>query len=228
MFERYTEAARRSVFFARYEVSQCGGDAIDTEHLLLGLIRANDGLAARIFRENQLSLSAVQAIAQESKVTRDRVSTSVDIPLSAAAKGALLQAAREADEMGHEHVGCEHILLGLVWEKDGLAAQVLAKKGIRLSRVRDDVRGAEKRGGPAEQAKERYPRIGEIVHYHVRGERGLIASPAIVTSVVDAGEGRVTLTVFSATGTPVNVSDARPGLFRQRPEEGRWTWMPPD
>lgn len=228
VFERYTEAARRTIFFARYEAAQFGSDSIDTEHLLLGLIRTNSGPVAGLFRENDVSMNDVRVAIEKSIPQREEGSTSVDIPLSATARAVLGHAAQEAEEMRHEQIECEHLLLGLLWERESLAAEILTGKGLKVARVRDEVRRAHSREIESASPKHRYARIGDIVHYHTKGERGLVTSAAIVTSVLDAGEGRVTLTVFPAGGGPAFVQDARPGLFSQRPEDGRWTWPPPE
>jgi ATP-dependent Clp protease ATP-binding subunit ClpC len=79
MFENYTELARRTIFFARYEADQFGSDCIDTEHILMGLIRANAGVVARLFRDSEISASAVRAAIEDSNARRDKGSTSVGV-----------------------------------------------------------------------------------------------------------------------------------------------------
>src|SRR5688572_32355385 len=96
MFERYTERARRVIFFARYEASQLGSNSIETEHLLLGLIREGKGLTSRIFSKSHLSMESIRKEIEGRALYRDKVSTSVDIPLSPESKRVLGYASEEA------------------------------------------------------------------------------------------------------------------------------------
>ncbi len=139
MFERYTERARRVIFFARYEASQLGSSSIETEHLLLGLIREGKGLTSRLFSKNSLPMEEVRKEIEERSPYREKVSTSVDIPLSADSKRVLGYAAEEAERMLHNYIGTEHILLGLLREESSGAATILGEKGMRLSSVREDI-----------------------------------------------------------------------------------------
>jgi len=139
MFERYTERARRVLFFARYEASQLGSLSIETEHLLLGLIREGKGLTSRIFARSHLSLEAIRRETEGRTVFREKVSVSVEIPFSAEAKRALGFAAEEADRLLHNYIGTEHLLLGILREERSVAASILMEKGMRLHTVRDDV-----------------------------------------------------------------------------------------
>ena len=97
MFERYTEKARRVIFFARYEASQLGSISIETEHLLLGLIREGKGLTSRIFARSHLSLENIRKEIEGRTVFREKVSTSIDLPLSNECKRILAYAAEEAE-----------------------------------------------------------------------------------------------------------------------------------
>jgi len=139
MFERYTERARRVIFFARYEASQLGSSSIETEHLLLGLIREGKGLTSRIFGKSHLSMESLRKEIEGRALYRDKVSTSVDIPLSPESKRVLGFAGEEAERMLHNYIGTEHILLGLLREEKSLAAGILAEKGMRLSAVREEI-----------------------------------------------------------------------------------------
>src|SRR5881628_3558608 len=139
MFERYTERARRVIFFARYEASQLGSNSIETEHLLLGLIREGKGLTSRIFSKSHLSMESIRKEIEGRALYRDKVSTSVDIPLSPESKRTLGYASEEAERMPHNYIGTEHILLGLMREEKSVAAAILAEKGMRLSAVREDI-----------------------------------------------------------------------------------------
>jgi ATP-dependent Clp protease ATP-binding subunit ClpC len=139
MFERYTERARRVIFFARYEASQLGSSSIETEHLLLGLIREGKGLTSRIFSKSHLSMENIRKEIEGRALYRDKVSTSVDIPLSLESKRVLGYASEEAERMLHNYIGTEHILLGLMREEKSAAAGILGEKGMRLSAVREDI-----------------------------------------------------------------------------------------
>ena len=139
MFERYTERARRVIFFARYEASQLGSNSIETEHLLLGLIREGKGLTSRIFSKSHLSMESIRKEIEGRALYRDKVSTSVDIPLSSESKRVLGYASEEAERMLHNYIGTEHILLGLMREEKSVAAGILGEKGMRLSSVREDI-----------------------------------------------------------------------------------------
>src|SRR5512143_1253404 len=139
MFERYTERARRVLFFARYEASQLGSISIETEHLLLGLIREGKGLTSRIFARSHLSLENIRKEIEGRTVFREKVSTSVEIPFSAETKRVLQFAAEEADRLLHNYIGTEHLLLGILREERSVAATILMEKGMRLNTVREDI-----------------------------------------------------------------------------------------
>ncbi|HET9370844.1 MAG TPA: ATP-dependent Clp protease ATP-binding subunit [Vicinamibacterales bacterium] len=139
MFERYTERARRVLFFARYEATQLGSTSIETEHLLLGLIREGKGLTSRIFARSHLSLESIRKEIEGRQVFREKVSTSVEIPFSAETKRVLHFAAEEADRLLHTYIGTEHLLLGILREERSVAASILYEKGMRLASVREDI-----------------------------------------------------------------------------------------
>src|SRR4026207_406033 len=131
VFERYTERARRVLFFARYEASQLGSISIETEHLLLGLIREGKGLTSRLFARSHLSLESIRKEIEGRTVFREKVSTSVEIPFSAETKRVLQFAAEEADRLLHNYIGTEHLLLGILREERSVAATILMEKGMR-------------------------------------------------------------------------------------------------
>ena len=139
MFERYTERARRVLFFARYEASQLGSISIETEHLLLGLIREGKGLTSRIFARSHLSLENIRKEIEGRTVFREKVSTSVEIPFSTETKRVLQHAAEEADRLLHNYIGTEHLLLGILREERSVAASILSEKGMRLNTAREDI-----------------------------------------------------------------------------------------
>ncbi len=153
MFERYTEKARRVIFFARYEASQFGSPYIETEHLLLGLLREDKALANRFLRSH----AAIESIRKqiESQTTiREKVSTSVDLPLSHECKRVLAYAAEEAERLSHKHIGTEHLLLGLLREEKSFAAEILHERGLRLSQVREEVARTSSEKQASSRAKE--------------------------------------------------------------------------
>ena len=138
MFERYTEKARRIIFFARYAASQFGSPYIETEHLLLGLLREDKRLT-NLFLRSHVSVEAIRQKIEAHTVIREKVSTSVDLPLSNECKRVLVHASDEAEHLAHKHIGSEHLLLGLLCEKDSFAAQLLGESGVTLEDARKRV-----------------------------------------------------------------------------------------
>ncbi len=136
MFERYTESARRALFFARYEVSQLGGASIEIEHLLLGVSRAARGVAARVLVDADLSTETLRREIAGRAVTGEKVPTSVEMPFSDSTQRAFKFAAEEADRLAHAYIGVEHLLLGVLREDDGVAAPILHSHGVKLDEVR--------------------------------------------------------------------------------------------
>jgi ATP-dependent Clp protease ATP-binding subunit ClpC len=138
MFERYTEKARRVIFFARYEASQFGSPYIETEHLLLGLLREDKALANRFLRSHA-AIESIRKQIEAHTTVREKVSTSVDLPLSHECKRVLAYGAEEAERLSHKHIGTEHLLLGLLREEKSFAAEILHERGLRLSAVREEI-----------------------------------------------------------------------------------------
>ena len=138
MFERYTEKARRVIFFARYEASQFGSPYIETEHLLLGLLREDKALTNRFLRSHG-SIESIRKQIEGRTAIREKVSTSVDLPLSQESKRVLAYAAEEAERLAHKHIGTEHLLLGLLREDKCFAAEILHERGLRLSTLREEL-----------------------------------------------------------------------------------------
>lgn len=138
MFERYTEKARRVIFFARYEASQYGSSYIDTEHILLGLLREDRALIHRYAGPIQ---SGTEIRAEVERVIQRSapIATSVEVPLSGDSKRILNFAAEEADRLGHRHIGTEHVLLGIFRLPDSLAAKVLLGRGAKPNTIREQL-----------------------------------------------------------------------------------------
>lgn len=156
MFERYTEKARRVIFFARYEASQFGAPAIEPEHLLLGLMREDKTLTGRFFPRAQVSIESIRKEIEGRTLLREKISTSVELPLAPETKRVLAYAHEESDRLQHRHIGTEHLLLGLLREERSMAAEILYERGLRLNAVRDeiarqsgvDARGSQKKDTP--------------------------------------------------------------------------------
>src|SRR5213592_156111 len=138
MFERFTDRARRVVVLAQEEARMLNHNYIGTEHILLGLIREGEGVAAKALESLGISQEAVRR--QVGEITgQGQQPPSGHIPFTPRAKKVLELSLREALQLGHNYIGTEHILLGLIREGDGVAAQVLVKLGADLNRVRQQV-----------------------------------------------------------------------------------------
>ena len=138
MFERYTEKARRVIFFARYEASQYGSPYIETEHLLLGLLREDRALAKRFLGESSVEPGIRTEI--EGQITqREHISTAVEVPLTEECIKVLKLAVEEADRLGHRHVGTEHVLVALIRVEGSLAAKLLRKRGLKPGAIREQL-----------------------------------------------------------------------------------------
>jgi ATP-dependent Clp protease ATP-binding subunit ClpC len=138
MFERFTDRARRVVVLAQEEARMLNHDYIGTEHLLLGLIREGDGYAARALESLGISLDAVRQQVEEI-IGPGQQARSGPVPFTPRAKKVLELSLRESVQLGHNSIGPEHILLGMLREGDGVAAQVLVALGADLNRVRQQV-----------------------------------------------------------------------------------------
>jgi len=153
VFERYTEKARRVIFFARYEASQYGSPYIETEHLLLGLMREDKALANRFLRSHG-SIESIRKEIEQRITIRERISTSVEVPLSQESKRILNFATEEAERLGHKHVGTEHLLLGILREEKCFGAEILQERGLRLSTLREELARIAGEKAPASRPKE--------------------------------------------------------------------------
>jgi Clp amino terminal domain, pathogenicity island component len=133
MFERYTEKARRVIFFSRHEASQFGSPVIDTEHLLLGLLREDKALPRWLAKTN---LETIRQRVFEDSPKLPPTSTAIDLPLSEAGKLVLKHAAEEADRLAHRYIGTEHLFLGLLDEENCIAAKLLREGGADAGSIR--------------------------------------------------------------------------------------------
>ncbi len=177
MFERFTDRARRVVVLAQEEARLLNHNRIGTEHLLLGLLREDEGVAAKTLTSLRIDLGAVRERV-EAKVGRSSAEQRAGhIPFTSRAKLVLELSLREALQLGHNYIGTEHILLGMTREGEGVAAQVLVDLGADLNRVREQVIGllrdysVESSAGPASPRSVRRPSSG----VPGRSERALLS-----------------------------------------------------
>lgn len=162
MLERYTEKARRVIFFARYEASQFGAHAIETEHILLGLLREDKGLALSLGL--RFSVEEIRSEIESATMAAEKTSTSVDLPLSEESKRVLKHAAEEADSSEHKYVGTEHLLAGLLREPQTFGARLLEKRGFTLDAVRQLLKTGPAAGGAGISSG---PMLGGKVSTHI-------------------------------------------------------------
>jgi ATP-dependent Clp protease ATP-binding subunit ClpA len=222
MFERYTERARRVVFFSRYEAAQLGSNSIETEHLLLGLIREASKPISQLFREKEILPNSFRKEIEERTVRGDGGSTSVDIPLSEESKRALGYAEAEAEVMLHDDIDTWHLLLGLMRCEGSLAAGILAEKGLKVSAVRKDLVRLLQKASPGTQRGGEPPKIGDIVHFHLNTDQGLLTMPAIITGIHNGAT--VSLIAFHPTEGCQQKHEV--GHSKIGTKHGSWTRIP--
>jgi uncharacterized protein YbbC (DUF1343 family) len=191
MFERYTEMARRVIFFARYEASQFGTAMIEPEHLLLGLTREDKPLFARFLTDSKQALESIRGEIEQRRSSEPRIDLAVELPLAPDAKQVLHYAHEESEGLGDRHIGTEHLLLGVLRLEHSMPAQILSELGLRLDAMRDVLaRKVQVRlsNVPSSEGSERGKRIklgvekllGEQIHL-LRGARiGLVCNQASV------------------------------------------------
>jgi ATP-dependent Clp protease ATP-binding subunit ClpC len=138
MFERFTERSRQVVVLAQDEARALKHDFIGTEHILLGLLREEEGIAARVLESLDITLEEVRAQVA-GIVGQGEEATTGQIPFTPRAKKVLELSLREALGLGHNYIGTEHILLGLVQENDGMAVRVLRELGADVTSIRDEI-----------------------------------------------------------------------------------------
>ncbi len=162
MFEKFSDSARRVLFYARYEASQTGSPHIGTEHLLLGLLKETEDVVREIFARSKVSIPELQAEVEAQLQRTDRVSTSDEIPLHESCKKALHFALDEAKKLLHGHVGAEHLLLGLLRHKDSTAGAVLHEHGMQLYEVREHVVAILQKKSAGKSKKKERPLLEEF------------------------------------------------------------------
>jgi hypothetical protein len=176
MFERFTDRARRVIVLAQEEARLLNHNYIGTEHILLGLISEKEGVAARALTELGISLETIRVEVVEI-IGRGKGAPTGHLPFTPRSKKVLELSLREALQLGHNYIGTEHILLGLIREGEGVAAQVLASQGASLERVRQQVvqlLSGYAGGSPLEQVSGGRPRLSqEAVTAMVAGGPGV-------------------------------------------------------
>jgi ATP-dependent Clp protease ATP-binding subunit ClpC len=182
MFERFTDRARRVIVDAQNEARSLGHNYIGPEHLLLGLIHEGDGVGAKALEAMQISTDTVRGRIEEITGRGQAPPTTGHIPFTPLAKKVLELSLREALQLGHNYIGTEHILLGLIREGDGAAAQVLVGLGVELDRTRQLViqiltgrRGEETASAVAEDLRDRLAAMAARLTVIERTLRGTAA-----------------------------------------------------
>jgi hypothetical protein len=143
MFDRFSETARRTLFFARYEIAELGGTAIEPEHILLGLLRADKGATPWLFARAGLSYSVARSQVMERRGgrehPREHLPASIELPIDEPTQRVLNYAVEEADDLGHQYINTEHLVLGLLREEESFAADILRRHEITMSEVRKHI-----------------------------------------------------------------------------------------
>ncbi|REK04315.1 MAG: ATP-dependent Clp protease ATP-binding subunit [Acidobacteria bacterium] len=154
MFEKYNEKARRALFFARYEASKLGSRVIESEHVLLGVLREGEEIVGELFRRLRVKPEDVRREIEGDRVFVERISSTAELPLSDESKKVLAYASHEAESMAHDSVGSEHLLLGILRVDGCLAMRVMAQYGFDTYRVREEVLAIVKERESSKQKKE--------------------------------------------------------------------------
>lgn len=208
MFERYTEKARRVIFFARYEASQYGSSIIDSEHILLGLLREDRALMLRFVGPVQ-SGSEIRDEIEKVIKRGERIATSVEMPLSADSKKILKFAGEEADRLAHRHIGTEHILLGILRLQDSLAAKLLIARGAKANAIREQI-----------------AKNSASVVASTQPDKGALATLDDFLALLRAGDPKQVAAFFHEKGQFVDSSGKR-WIGRKEIEEGAETLLAP-
>ena len=154
MFEKYNEKARRALFFARYEASKLGSRVIESEHILLGILREGEETVSELFRRMQVKPAEVRQEIEGERVFVERISSTAELPLSEESKRILAYASHEAESMLHPTVGSEHLLIGLLRVDGCFAMRVLTQHGLDVYSVREEVLAIAKEREASQQKKE--------------------------------------------------------------------------
>jgi ATP-dependent Clp protease ATP-binding subunit ClpC len=154
MFEKYNEKARRALFFARYEASKLGSRVIESEHILLGVLREGEEIIKEIFSRFNVKPEQIRREVEGDRLFVDRISSSAELPLSEESKKILAYASHEAESMLHQYVGTEHLLIGILRVEASTAARILTAKGLNVYGVREETIAILKEREADKQKKE--------------------------------------------------------------------------
>src|SRR5437588_8048234 len=154
MFEKYNEKARRALFFARYEASKLGSKVIESEHLLLGILREGEDIIKEIFARFNVKPEEVRREIEGDRIFVERISSTAELPLSEESKKILAYASHEAESMMHPYVGTEHLLIGLLRVDGCVAGRLLSARGFNLYGVREETISLIKEREVSKQKKE--------------------------------------------------------------------------
>ena len=149
MFERYSEQARRALFFARYEAGRLGSRTIESEHVLLGILREGEEVVGEIFRRFQVRPEDVRREIEAARVSEETIPSTIEMPLSEDSKKILAYASHEAESLRHSQVGSGHLLLGALRVEGCAAARILVGQGFDIHRVREELGALQSRLGKA-------------------------------------------------------------------------------
>jgi len=213
MFERYTEKARRVMFFARYEASQYGADCIETEHLLLGVLRVSSILPSINSKYIHQRIRALTPV-------REKISTSVDLPLSHASKRVLSYSVEEAEKLKQGHIGPEHMLLGLLREEKSLAANLLQERGLSIERVREELR-THNANSPVSPGNALQTRLLKYLESHHNELRVSAAGPYIYVSLPST-EPFLLIEILAPTN---RFTEVRQGIDEHLAAGLRYVWL---
>jgi Clp amino terminal domain, pathogenicity island component len=220
VFERFTERARQVVVLAQEEARTLKHNYIGTEHILLGLLREEEGLAARVLESLDITVERVREQVVRIADSGEEVASG-QIPVSPRAKKVLELALREALSLGHDYIDTEHLLLGLVREKDGVGARILLDFNADSEKIRNELIPllTTGEGGPDSPRSLPILEIGRIeVRFSARVRRFLMAAAA---RSLDRGDTEVDLAdLLSAIADDESAVSALEGLLGNRPDEG--------
>lgn len=211
MFERYTEKARRVVFFARYEALQYGSQVISPEHILLGLMREDKSLSAKFFPfRHNLTVDTIRREIEERIVLRERIPQSAELHLAPETKKILALTKEESERLGSRQIGVEHILLGILREDNSIASEILYQHGVRLHTVREKI--AHQSGLPnrrEEKEKREVPNLLEFTRDLTKDAANGKLDPLI--GRVDETERLIEILCRRTKNNPVLIGEAGVG-----------------
>jgi ATP-dependent Clp protease ATP-binding subunit ClpA len=215
MFERFTDRARSSVVLAQVQARRLKHGYIGTEHLLLGLLAESDGLAARILGEVGVRITDVEADIEQIIGRGEEETPAGHIPFTPRAKKVLELSLREALQLGHNYIGTEHILLGIVREGEGVAAQVLAKhRGLTLEEARKRVVAELRADRPTPRQPARTPAAEEVLQV----AQGLAGDTPVgshhLLGALARAEGSMAANALAALGVDPDMVAAKLGELR--------------